>query len=152
QPFHSMKTFTRILAGISLAGALQSAQGQNMGANQQVDDMQQRRQRAQAADSYAEGSSAPELYPEESSHVGPQTVLKMKPRRTLFEAMADVQYFYTDNMFLTEKQKHGADVLVSTAQFALAPSPYDFAGGALAPRVGYQHQWFDYGLLDDDKV
>ena len=95
------------------AAALQGVRAQNSGATQQVDDMQERRQRAQMADSYIDGSSAPELYPDESSDVGPQTVLRMKPRRTLFEAMADVQYFYTDNMFLTEKQKHDADVLAN---------------------------------------
>jgi hypothetical protein len=131
---------------------LSAASAQTPGAVQQSDTVQQQRGLMQSAKSYHDGDSAPELYPEENADVGPQTVLKMKPRRTLFEAMADAQYFYTDNMFLNERKSHEADVLVSTAQFALAPTAYDFAGGKLAPRIGYQHQWFDYGLVDKDKA
>jgi len=71
----------------------------------------------------------PNCTPDETSDVGPQTVLKTKPRHHLFEAMADVQYMYTDNMFLTENHHQKADLLVSTVEFALAPTPYDFAGG-----------------------
>jgi hypothetical protein len=128
------------------------ASAQTPGAIEQVDKDQQRRALVQSAKSYQDGDSAPELYPGESSDVGPQTVLKMNPRRTLFEAVADVQYFYTDNMFLNENGRHNADVLLSTVQFALAPTAYDFAGGKLSPRLGYQSQWFDFGLADKDTV
>ncbi|MEJ0088171.1 MAG: hypothetical protein WDM80_00210 [Limisphaerales bacterium] len=43
-------------------------------------------------------------------------------------------------------------MLISTVQAALAPSPYDFAGGLLSLRLGYQQQWFSYGLADSDTV
>ena len=106
----------------------------------------------QTARSYEEGGSAPELYPGESSDVGPQSILKYKPRRTWVEAMADAQYFYTDNMFLNEDDKEVADVLVGTAQVALAPAAYDLGGGRLAPRIGYRHQWFMFGLAKDSQI
>jgi hypothetical protein len=147
-----MKLTSICAASASLTILIGTVSGQIPGAIQQVDSVQQHRDLVQSAKSYQEGDSAPELYPEESTDVGPQSVLRPKPRHTLFEAMADAQYFYTDNMFLNEKGRHSADVLVSTAQFALAPTPYDFAEGKLAPRVGYQHQWFDFGLADKDKV
>jgi hypothetical protein len=145
------------LKSISIAGAgfvlaVRTVTAQTPGAVQQVDTVGQQRQLVQSAKSFQDGDSAPELYPEETSDVGPQTVLKRAPRHTLFEAMADAQYFYTDNMFLNEKGRHKTDVLVSTAQFALAPTPYDLAGGKLAPRIGYTHQWFDFGLASDEKV
>ena len=117
------------------------------GALDQVDSTQQRRNAGRSAHSVlSDGDSVPELFPGESSDVGPQSVLKMIPRKTWFEALADVQYFYTDNMFLTEHNKEEAGVLVSTAQFALAPTPYDLGPGKFSPRIGYRHQWYDFGL------
>lgn len=144
-----MKTFAFILLGMLVA---LETQAQVPGAAQQVDNSQQRRDRAATAESLLDGADAPELYPEETSDVGPQTVLRTKPRRQLFEAMADIQYFYTDNAFLTETHHQNSDVLVSTVEFALKPTPYDFAGGTLAPSVGYEHQWFNFGLADSDRV
>jgi len=137
QPFY-------LLGLCSVIALVPAVHAQVTGVMQQADPEQQRHR--MAGQSYAEGDSAPELYPAESSDVGPQSVLKSRPRKTLFEATADAQYFYTDNMFLTEHFKHKADVLVSTAQIALAPTPYDLWGGSFAPRIGYRHQWFDFGL------
>ena len=37
-------------------------------------------------------------------------------------------------------------------QAALAPSPYELGGGLLSPRVGYQQEWFSYGLADSTTV
>jgi len=31
-------------------------------------------------------------------------------------------------------------------ELALAPTAYPLGGGQFAPRIGYRHQWFDYGL------
>ncbi len=115
-------------------------------ASQQVDSVQQRHQLDQAAQMMITTNAVPELYDGESSDVGPQSVLQTKTRRTYIEAFADAQYFYTDNMFLANQKKQGADVLVSTVQAALAPTAYDFADGRLAPRLGFQQQWFNYGL------
>jgi hypothetical protein len=138
---------TRILftAGAMLAGLFAiSAPAQTPGAVEQVDKVQQQRDRAQAATGGNE--SAPELYPGESSDVGPQSVLRVKPRRTWFDAQADVQFFYTDNMFLTDANKIDTMVLLSTVQLAIAPTPFEEACGTYAPRVGYRHQWFNFGL------
>ncbi len=147
-----MKLKSLSLGSAGLMLSLVSMSAQTPGAMQQVDDVQQKRNLAQSAKDYKEGDSAPELYPDETADVGPQTVLRLQPRHTLFEAMADAQYFYTDNMFLNERHHQGADVLVSTVEFALAPTAYDFAGGKLAPRIGYQHQWFNFGLADKDRI
>src|SRR6266852_4534359 len=123
------------------------AAAQVPGALDQVDSAQQRRKAEQSAhSSMKEGEAAAELFPGESSDLGPQSVLRMKARKTWFEALADVQYFYTDNMFLTEHNKQEAGVLVSTAQIALAPTPYELGPGRFSPRLGYRHQWFDFGL------
>jgi len=98
------------------------------------------------------GDTAPELYPGEVSDVGPQSIIKYKPRKSYVEAMVDGQYFYTDNMFLDEEDRQETDVFVGTAQIALAPTAYDLGPGKLAPRLGYRHQWYMYGLLNDDTV
>lgn len=120
--------------------------------SQQADSVQQRRQLEQAAQLMVSTNAVPELFAGESDDVGPQSVLKMKPRRTLFEASADAQYFYSDNMFLANGGKQEVDVLVTTVQAALAPTPYEFGGGLLAPRLGYQHQWFAYDLVGEHTV
>ncbi len=135
-----------IFAGF-LVLAVHKAAAQVPGAVDQIDSANQRRMAEQSARmNAAEETPAPELFPGESSDVGPQSVLRPKARKTWFEVLADVQYFYTDNMFLTEHNKQEAGVLASTAQFALAPSAYPLASGQFSPRIGYRHQWFDFGL------
>ena len=137
---------TIVLIGF-MALAVREGTAQVPGALEQVDSAQQRRAAEQSARAtFQEGGPAPELFPGETSDVGPQSVLKMKPRQTLFEAVADAQYFYTDNMFLSEHNKQEAGVLVSTAQFALAPTAYQLGPCSFSPRVGYRHQWYDFGL------
>jgi hypothetical protein len=124
-----------------------SARAQIGGMVNQVGDAQTREQlnrNAQAG--LSESNSVPQLYEGETSDVGPQSVVQAKARHTLFEAYADAQFFYTDNVLLTERRKADTDVLVSTVEFALAPTPYAVGNGSLAPRLGYQHQWFDFGL------
>jgi hypothetical protein len=144
-----MKTFSTLLAGSFLVAVLPPALAQSPGAINQVDSAQQRLELEASMKSLADGDNAPEFYPGESGDVGPQSVLLIKPRRTHFEAQADVQYFYTDNMFLLEDTRQSAGVLLSTVQFALAPTAYELGSGQFAPRLGYRHQWFDYGLGDD---
>ena len=139
----SMNKF--FLAGTLTLGAGLAASAQMPNASQQVDSVQQRRQLEQAAQMMIATNAVPELYAGETGDVGPQSVLQIKSRRTYIEAFADAQYFYTDNMFLANQNKQGADVLVSTVSAALAPTPYDCADGLLAPRLGYQQQWFTYG-------
>ena len=89
----------------------------------------------------------PENYSGGSADIGDLVSLQFKaPRPTWFEASADVQYLETDNMFLTERRTQDADELISTVQAALTPPPYAIAGGSFAPRIGYRHQWYNFGL------
>ena len=141
-----------ILSGLGLLLSLDVVRAQMPNASQQVDSVQQRRQLEAVSSLFSVTNPVPELYAGETGDVGPQSVLQFKPRRTYFEASADEQYFFSDNIFLANHGKQGADVLVSTVQAALAPTPYEFAGGLLSPRLGYQQQWFNFGLLDSDTV
>lgn len=127
------------------------AHAQMPNANQQVDTLDQRNRLEQSAQSLAT-NNVPALYDSETSDVGPQSVLAMKARRTWVQAAADEQFFYTDNMLLANTHKQSADVLVSTVEAALAPTPFDFHGGQLAPRIGYEHQWFNYDLAGSGTV
>ena len=138
--------------GLGFVGACQLAFAQVPGANRQVDSVEQRRQFEQTARLMSITNPVPERYAGEASDVGPQTLLQKKMRRHLFTAFADAQFFYTDNLFLADHDAHGSAVLVSTVQAAFAPTPFAFSGGELAPRLGYQHQWFNYGLADSDRV
>jgi hypothetical protein len=130
-----------------MCGAAASASAQIGGLVNQVQNTQTRDELNQSAEKQAGGGdTVPQLYEGESSDVGPQSVVLSRPRRTLFAAEADVQFFYTDNMLLTERQKQDTGVLLSTAQFALAPTPYDLWNGTFTPQLGYRAQWFDFGL------
>jgi hypothetical protein len=142
-----MKTKTLIVFGASLLAGVGIAGAQTPGAMNQVENVQLQQNLNQSAQQkFDQGASVPDLYPGEDQDVGPQSVLRIKPRQPLFEAMVDAQYFYTDNMFLNDQNKISTAVLVSTAEVALTPEPFDLAGGKVAPRIGYRHQWYDYGF------
>src|SRR5579863_10360761 len=141
-----MQTKTLTLAGVSLLFAAQGAFGQNPAASQTVDTMQQRRQFESGGNNQ---TNAPELYAGETSDLGPQSVLKMNTPRWHLEAVADEEIFYTDNMFLDNLLRQSADVAVSTIQVALVAPQMKVFGGELTPRIGYQSQWFTYGLFDN---
>jgi len=145
-------TTKNIFCAAALFSVALAASAQMPNASQQVDSLQQRRQLEQAAQMMVATNGVPELYAGESSDMGPQSVIQTKPRRTYLAAFADAQYFYTDNMFLANQNKQGADVLVSTVQVALAPTPYEVQGGLLAPRLGIQEQWFNYGLARSGQI
>ena len=139
-----------LFSALVIAGcAALSVRAQIGGMINQVDSTQTREQLNQAAQQQlTESNAVPPLYEGESSDLGPQSVVQPMPRHTLFEARADEQLFYSDNVLLTEKNKINSAVLLSTAEFALAPTPYPLWNGMLAPRVGYQGQWVDYFLND----
>ena len=91
--------------------------------------------------------AAPELYPGESTDVGPQYLLiQEKMRRSWVEGALDVQYYYTSNALLTERDKQDTGMLVTTAWAAFAPTPFALGDGQLAIRAGYRQQTFNYGL------
>jgi hypothetical protein len=147
-----MHTKSICVSGLYLALAVGAARAQMPNASQQVDSVQQRRQIESVSSLLAGTNAVLELYAGETGDVGPQSVLQFKPRRTFVEASADEQYFFLDNVFLANHGKKSADVLVSTVSAALAPTPYPLAGGLLSPRVGYQQQWFNYGLASSGIV
>jgi len=147
-----MRAKSIFLFGFYLVLALGAARAQMPNASQQVDSVQRRSQIESVSSSLAGTNAVPEFYGGETGDVGPQSVLQFKHPRTYIEASADEQYFYSDNVFLANQGKKGAHVLVSTVSVTLAPTPYAFAGGQLSPRVGYQQQWFNYGLLGSDMV
>ncbi|MEP6662593.1 MAG: hypothetical protein ABJC04_02915, partial [Verrucomicrobiota bacterium] len=89
---------------------------------------------------------APELYAGENEDVGPQRILKIKPDRTYIDVLADSQYFFTDNTFLSDQKKISTAIAVNTLQLALSPTPYELSSGAFAPVVGFRSQWYNYGL------
>lgn len=92
-------------------------------------------------------AEAPEMYPGENADVGPQRILRVKPpRRSWFEVVADSQYFYSDNAYLSDPNKVSTAILVNTIQAAFAPSAYDLWNGQFAPVIGYRSQWFNYDL------
>lgn len=135
-----------LIIGAAISGWIGlSAAAQTPGALEQVEQARQQRERSEGVVA-GDDAVVPELYSGESSDIGPQSVLRLKPRRSWFEAQADVQFFYTDNMFLMENDEVDTSVLLSTVQFAIAPTPFAAESGRIAPRVGYRHQWFSFGL------
>lgn len=87
----------------------------------------------------------PSLSRDELSDVGPQFLVREKPKKNWFEAAVDVQYGQTSNVYLTENDKVRAPVAITTAQIAVAPDPLKFSSGELGFKAGYRHQKFSYG-------
>jgi hypothetical protein len=119
---------------------------------QQAESYQRRQEAEQLLPPITE-ESAPELFVGEFKDVGPQSILRIKPRRTLFEAGVDSELYYTSNVFL-EEEANGVDltdttVLVNTVHLDLAPLPYVVGPGRLEPRVGFRYTWFNYGIGDN---
>jgi hypothetical protein len=89
---------------------------------------------------------APELYPGENTDVGPQHILRLLKRKTYFEVVADSQYLYTDNPFLSDANKTPTSLFVNTVQAAFAPEPIWLDKAQLAYAIGFRSQWFNYDL------
>jgi hypothetical protein len=148
------KLFLILLSGITALCVTRSgAQVPGATQSQQLETVEQRRLVEERAAALTV-SNAPSLYAGEDADVGPQSVLEMngRGRAPTFEAFADAQYFYTDNMFFTDKNRQRTDVLVSTVQGALNAARFDVVGGEFVQRFGYRHQWFDYGLADHTEI
>lgn len=146
-----MRYTTFAFSSLGLAVTIQTTSAQ-VGAVRQVDSAQQRRELGQPAKTLGDGETVPELYTGEASDVGPQSVVKFKSRKSYLELSADAQYFHTDNMFLSDGGKVGTDVLVSMVQAALAPGAYALGEGQFSPRLGYRHEWFNYGLATSKEI
>lgn len=144
-----MKRNIAVFAALSLSPLILHSQP----ASVEELDRQRRLRDAQSILKEAETEQAPELTPGEMEDAGPQYLLKMKPRRHHFDVLLDSQFFYTSNMFFTEGAQNPKDtsLFVNTGQIDYAPEPYSLGHGQMAPRIGYRHQWFNYGLGDHKK-
>ena len=142
-------TLSKLAVGSALALHLDSATAQLPPFVDQANRARQRQETERILrELHPNDATPPEFYAEETSDVGPQSILRIKPRKTYFEAFADSQYFYTSNMFFQENDPVDTGVLLSTAQVAFAPPPMELGSGRFSYRAGYQHQWFNYGFED----
>jgi hypothetical protein len=138
-------TIRQTIAASLLLSTAAVAWAQSPAAPDQLDTTRQRQNLEQSGQLlYEQNETAPELYPHEADDVGPQSVLVARSPRTLFEGSADSQYYYTDNAFLDHTGGVSSGVLVSSAQFAIAPSPYKLGEGQSSPRIGFREQWYDF--------
>ena len=139
--------FVLLASGVAL-----SAGAQIGGLVNQVENNQTRTELNRSAAELAGSNSVPELYEGESSDIGPQSVVQPVARRTYIRASADEQFYYTDNVLLSQaRNKISTGVLLSTGEFAIAPTQLTLGSGTLLPEVGYRGQWFDFGL-DGKKI
>ncbi len=89
---------------------------------QQMESLQ-RTMEQQPSLSLKAGTNAPELYPGENEDIGPQHVLRVKQRRTMFEVGVDSQFFYTANALLTQTGQKSTAVAVNTIQGGVHARP-----------------------------
>ncbi len=104
---------------------------------QQMESLQ-RTMEQQPSLSLKAGTNAPELYPGENEDIGPQHVLRVKPRRTMFEVGVDSQYFYTANALLNPsgQRQISTAVAVNTIQAAFTPGPFKLGKRQVFPHRG----------------
>jgi hypothetical protein len=139
------KFFPAILSAcFALVLSLQ-AQPSASTAVQQQNSLQQ-----QTFASLTPGTNAPEIYPGEDADVGPQHILEVEPRRTMFEVKADSEYLWTDNALLTPVGEIASTIFVNTISATYLPTPYRLGNGRFAPYAGVSSQWYNYGLGGHD--
>ncbi len=91
-------------------------------------------------------TNAPELYPGESTDVGPQRILRPAPRWDYFNVYFDSQVYYSDNAnFAVGPAIIASSVFVNTVQAAITPPPMTLGSGKLTPTAGAISQWYNYG-------
>jgi hypothetical protein len=113
---------------------------------QQLQNNQITRQLEVPAPNLVPGTNAPELYPGENADVGPQRILRLKPRATYFDLVLDSQVFFSDNAnFAQEPFNIASPVFVNTVQAAFAPPAIPLGRGKAAAAIGFAAQWYNYG-------
>ena len=113
---------------------------------QQFQNTRQAQQFQQTLTGLRNATNAPELYPAESTDVGPQRILRLNPRPDYFDVFFDSQVFYSDNANFAEGPDIiGSAVFVNTAQAAFTPPAYKLGPGSFAPAIGFVSQWYNYG-------
>ena len=139
---------TKTLAALSLSFIVLSTvslRAQNAGtAVQQMQTIQKNMEQQQPLVSLKAGTNAPEIYSGENEDIGPQHILRIMPRRNLFEVSVDTEYLYTDNALLSTKPITAASVWVNTITAAFAPTPFKWGPGRFAPSAGFYSQWYNY--------
>ena len=116
-------------------------------------DQVAREQQAEAvAKPAAQDGEVPETYPGENADLGPQMLLKQSgpQRKPLFEFSTDTMFTWTSNA-LGDKHSNGnarqdTGAVAETLSLALAPEPFELAGGKLGLRVGYRHLFYIYDV------
>ena len=121
---------------------------------QQFQNTQQAQQMQRPLTELKNATNAPELYPAESSDVGPQHILRLKPRPDYFDVFFDSQVFYSDNAnFAQGSAIIGSAVFVNTVQAAFTPPAFNLGPGQISFAAGYISQWYNYGdsrMTSDD--
>ena len=93
-----------------------------------------------------EGTNAPDLFPGESTDVGPQRILKLNPRPNYFNVYFDSQVYYSDNAnYAQGRDIIGSSVFVNTGQAALTPPEFELGQGKMGLAAGIISQWYNYG-------
>ncbi len=91
------------------------------------------------------GTLTPELYPGENEDVGPQRILKLKPRHQWIAALVDSQFSYTSNARLAQNGE-SSTLFVNTVEASVTPPTYSVLNYDIATRGGLRFQWYNYGL------
>jgi hypothetical protein len=138
---------TLLLSFIVLSAISLCAQPAPSTAVQQLQNSQQNMEQSPLVGLRA-GGSAPETYTNETSDTGVQHILRIIPKPTIWEVVADSRFFYTDNATLSQRTAGNpltsAGVFINTVSAAYAPTPYRLGAGRFAPDAGYRAQWYNY--------
>lgn len=114
-----------------------------------ADTLKQQQAERKKAQSAAEASAdePPETYPGENRDLGPQLLLKEKPKAKPFvEFSNDTMLLYTTNALSTAISPTTAGIVAETLSLALAPEAFDVGVGKLGLRAGYRHLFWIYDL------
>lgn len=112
---------------------------------QQLQNNQLSQQLPAPATGLAASTNAPDLYTGENEDVGPQRILRLKPRSNYFNVVLDSQIFYSDNAnFEASARAIGSAVFVNTVQAALTPPARKIGNGDFAAAIGFVSQWYNY--------
>ena len=128
--------------------AFSQAQRAVENAARQAENLRQQAEQRQKTQATADATTAdepPETYPGENADLGPQAILKGKPKRKPFlEFSADTMFTWTSNATSVAGNPQDAGILAETFSLALAPEPKDFWIGKLSWRAGYRHLFWVY--------
>jgi hypothetical protein len=112
-----------------------------VGQSIQVQRMQQTRAPQQQAP-----SNDPTLYPDEETDTGNQVLLQTAPRWDWVDITLDTQYYHTSNAYLRRTNLEATWLLVNSIDAEIDAPPIAVPNGDLYTDLGYQYEWFDYGI------